>query len=161
MLRTLQRFCFALIFTGIGLLPLRGLGAQLPYNWHIEQNIDQHQIGYLKVSIDSSNRVTLVSKFSNGQKVSGNNFYSIVKFVSHGGKTLKVVILQKGLDASVFGHAREGTVTDTFLMNSRDVSDLDHIETKFGVRNCGLELTDLYFNSNGLNLGFGTKKCAQ
>lgn len=135
------------------------LAAQLPFKWHAEQNIDTHQIGYLDVSIDQGQTVVMTANFSNGQKISGNNFYSLAKFVSADGKVIKSVLQEKGLDGSLFSRAREGSVTNSFNLTAQELATLDHIETKFGVMNCGMELTDLHFDEDGINVTFGTKKC--
>jgi hypothetical protein len=132
--------------------------ATYPYKTHIEQNIDNHQVGWIDLDIAATGEVAVTASFSNGKQWSGNNFYSITRFRGKDGTLIKSVLQEKGLDGSGGGHAREGRVTNNFAFTSEQLANFDHVELQMGVRNCGMELIEMH-NLNDWT--FRTKKCEE
>jgi hypothetical protein len=132
--------------------------ATYPYKTHIEQNIDNHQVGWIDLDIAPTGEVALSATFFNGKQWSGNNFYSITRFRGKDGTLIKSVLQEKGLDGSGGGHAREGRVTNNFGFTSEQLANFDHVELQMGVRNCGMELIEMH-NLNDWT--FRTKKCEE
>jgi hypothetical protein len=126
------------------------------YVRHIEQEIDTHQVGWIDVDVRLDGKVTLHAGFSNGKQWAGNNFYAITTFRGKDGKVIKSVSQAKGLDGSMMGHAREGDVTNTFMLTPSELLNFDHVEFQAGVTNCGMEV----FSMHNLNdRTFTTRKC--
>lgn len=121
-----------------------GAAIMTPHKFHVEQNIDKHQVGYIDGTIAESGKVSLTAKFSNGKQWAGNNFYSITRFVGKNGEVLHAVIQEKGLDGSFGGRAREGSVSNEFVLSSNQLENLDRIDVRMGVRNCGLKLIEMH-----------------
>jgi hypothetical protein len=130
----------------------------LPYSAHREQNIDNHQVGYVDLTVNENGNATLTAKFSNGKQWSGNNFYAITALRAKDGGVLRAVLQEKGLDGSFGGRAREGSDTQTFTLTKDQLAALDHIDVQMGVRNCGTEIIEMH----GLNdVTFSVRKCAE
>jgi len=132
-----------------------------PYEVHREQNIDKNQIGWIDLTVDAPGQGSLTHSWSNGKRISGNTFYSIVALVSKNGKAIYSDKQTKGLDGSGGGHAREGHVTTTFALKKEEMDELDHVVLKMGAMNCGMEITSFKCCDNGIEVGFSTKKCGQ
>jgi hypothetical protein len=133
--------------------------AQYPFQFFQEQNIDNHQVGHVKIDIDDQGTGKLEGFWSNGQKINGNTFYAIVALADKDRNVIWSDKETKGLDGSWFGHAREGTVTKDFTLNKDQMNALDHVVFKLGVLNCGLELKEFHCCNNGIEVALGTKKC--
>jgi hypothetical protein len=133
------------------------LAMTYPYHLHQEQNIDDHQVGWIDLDINSNGTGLLTASFSNGKQIAGNNFYSIAVLRRKDGTIIDHPILQeKGLDGSWGGHAREGHVTNTLTLNAEQLASFDHVELKMGVRNCGMTVVEMH-NLNDWT--FSTQKC--
>jgi hypothetical protein len=132
-----------------------------PYKIHLEQNIDTHQVGWIDLTIDSQGHASLTDSWSNGKHTSGNTFYAIVVLVGKDGKPIRSDKQTKGLDGSWGGHAREGHVTTTFILDEAQRENFDHIALKMGVMNCGMELTSFKCCDHGIEASFSTRKCGK
>lgn len=97
-----------------------------PYHYQAQQNIDRHQIGYLDVVVDGGGHGVVTTKFSNGQQIRGNTFASATGFYAHNGKPFLIVVETKGLDGSLGGHAREGTVSRPVQLSPEQLKAFDH-----------------------------------
>jgi hypothetical protein len=97
-----------------------------PYSYHAEQNIDESQVGYVDVVIDADGNGSVSTKFSNGQQIRGNTFSSATGFYAADGKLLLVVVETKGLDGSLGGRAREGTVSENVQLTPDQLKVFDH-----------------------------------
>src|ERR1700749_2895750 len=85
-------------------LPSLAFAATFPFHQHGEQNIDTHQVGYSDVTITDNGLVTINTKFSNGKKISGNNFYAVTNFLDAKNNIIAAFVQWKGLDGSGGGH---------------------------------------------------------
>ena len=133
----------------------------LPFSAHGEQNIDTHQIGFSDVTVSQGGLASIVTRFSNGKKISGNNFFAVTYFRDSKGGTLAAFVQWKGLNASFGGHAREATVSDKVQLEPSMVLRLDHVDFRFGVKNCGFQMTGLVLADGDPNNGatFSTVEC--
>ncbi len=104
-----------------------GAAPSLPYKFHTEQNIDNHQVGYVDVVVNADGSGAVTAKFSNGQQIRGNTFAAETALVDKDGHALLVVRQTKGLDGSWGGHAREGTVTNTFQLSPEKLQAFDRV----------------------------------
>jgi hypothetical protein len=131
MLKTLRRYHFAAIGATVLTVALGGSALAtppLPYTMHREQNIDNHQVGYLDARIDPDGTVVVVAKFSNGKQIAGNTFAVETALMTTNNTPLFVIRQTKGLDGSWGGHAREGQVVTTFKMTPDQLRQFDHVE---------------------------------
>jgi hypothetical protein len=110
-------------------------------------------VGYSDVTITSNGSVTIDTKFSNGKQIGGNNFFSVVTFRSASGGVLGYFVQWKGLDGSFRGHAREARATDQFKLQPTAFSQFDHVDFRFGVRNCGFKVTGFHLGDGDKNNG--------
>jgi hypothetical protein len=69
---------------------------------------------------------------------------------------IRAVLQEKGLDGSWGGHAREGRVTNEIQLTPEELANFDHIEYQAGVRNCGLQVTEMHNLTDWI---FSVKKC--
>lgn len=115
-----------------------------PYQTHMEQNIDNHQVGWIDLTINKGGQGTLTATFSNGKQWAGNNFYSITSLRRKNDSIIYAVLQEKGLDGSGMGHAREGSVTNEFTLSKEQFDDLDHVAIQMGVRNCGMKMIEMH-----------------
>jgi hypothetical protein len=141
------------------LVVARACALTYPLTYHAEQNIDEHQAGWIDISIDENGNGALKDSWSNGKQVAGNTFYAIVAFRATDGSVIWSDKEEKGLDPSWWGHAREGNVTKNFSLNKEQMASLDHFDLKMGAMNCGLELSSVKFTDDGIDLGFTTRPC--
>lgn len=109
-----------------------------PAKYKYEQNIDRNQVAYLDVVIQPDGTTSVTTMWSNGKQWAGNNFYSVVKFMSKDGKIITYVTQQKGLDGSGGGRARRGSETNGIKLTADQLAAFDRIEWKAGAKNCGL-----------------------
>lgn len=130
-----------------------------PFRSHQEQNIDTHQVGSIDLMIDAAGNGSLTHSWSNGQKISGNTFYSIVVLADKNGKVIYSGKQTKGIDGSYGGHAREGRVTTKFALKKEEMDRFDHVVLKMGTTNCGLKLTSFKCCDNGIEASFTTNHC--
>jgi len=130
-----------------------------PFKFFQEQNIDTHQVGHVRIEIDSNGHGTLEDFWSNGKQLSGNTFYAIVALASKSGDVVWANKQTKGLDGSFGGHAREGSVNTGFQLTKEQMAAVDHVVFKLGTVNCGMELTEFHCCNNGIDASFSTKKC--
>jgi hypothetical protein len=121
--------------------------ASFPFPYHNEQNIDQHQVGYVDVVIQPDGSGSVTTKWSNGKQWAGNNFYSVVYFIGNDKKPMTYVSQQKGIDGSWGGHAREASETNQFKLSQEQLAAFDHIEWRVGALRCGMKFDSI--NSNG------------
>ena len=133
----------------------------LPFHAHGEQNIDTHQVGYSDVNVQKDGSVNISTKFSNGKKIAGNNFFAVIYFVDASKKDIAAFVQWKGVDAAFGGKAREASITDTFKLKPDQLGRLDHITFRFGAKNCGFHLTGLILRDGDPNNGayFSTVEC--
>src|SRR5262249_28559726 len=127
-----------------------------PFQIHQEQNIDNHQVGWIDLAIDPSGNGSLTAGWSNGAQWRGNNFYAITALRGKDGAVIWATIQEKGLDGSGMGHAREGRETTNFALSKEQLDNFDHVELKMGVRNCGMRVIEMH-NLNDWT--FTTKPC--
>jgi hypothetical protein len=151
---------FKASLVAVSLVTLTG-AVQYPYNFHQEQNIDDHQVGWIDVKIDAQGRGTLTHSWSNGKRTSGNTFYSVVIFANKDGKVVYADKQTKGLDGSWYGPAREGRVTTQLRLTKEQMDEFDHIELKMGAMYCGLELSSFRCCDHGIEVGFTTRRCGR
>jgi hypothetical protein len=130
-----------------------------PFSFSREQNIDVHQVGHVRFTIDPRGHLTGEDFWSNGKKTSGNTFYAIVVLVDKDGKSIWSNQQTKGLDGSWTGHAREGRVSLDYQLSRDQMNAFDHAEVKLGVMNCGWELTEFHCCNNGIEATFTERKC--
>jgi hypothetical protein len=97
-----------------------------PYHYHTEQNIDSHQDGYVDVTINADGSGMVTTKFSNGQQVRGNTFSSATGLYGSDGKPFLVIVETTGLDGSLGGRAREGSISQNVQLTPEQVKDFDH-----------------------------------
>jgi hypothetical protein len=121
------------ILAGAALALLAVTGAALatpplPYRLHREQNIDNHQVGYLDVVVNPDGSGVVVAKFSNGKQYAGNTFAVESALMNANKMPLMVFRQTKGLDGSWGGHAREGEVTIPFKLTPEQLQAFDHVE---------------------------------
>jgi hypothetical protein len=102
-------------------------GPSFPYSYHAEQNIDEHQVGYVDVVVNANGSGVVTTKFSNGQQIRGNTFSSAIGFYGAEDKPFLVVVETKGLDGSLGGPAREGTVSENIQLTQDQLRDFDHV----------------------------------
>jgi hypothetical protein len=142
-------------------LPTLVFSATFPFDQHGEQNIDTHQVGYSDVTITGSGSVTITTKFSNGKKISGNNFYAVTNFLDTKGNIVAAFVQWKGLDGSEGGRAREGVVNDTFIFPPYKLAIFDHVSFRFGTKNCGFGMVGLHLKDGDKDNGatFSTIEC--
>jgi hypothetical protein len=156
--QTIGRFDRLAVVVGLTFLVSTSLAAAEGVRTiHREQNIDHRQVGYVDVTIAPNGAVAITTKFSNGKQISGNNFYAVTQFVGKDKTIIKAVIQEKGLDGSWFGRAREGSVTNTFMMTPAELENFADISTRMGVRNCGLEVVEM---KNLSDWTFSVKECS-
>jgi hypothetical protein len=136
-------------------------GATFPFHQHGEQNIDTHQVGYSDVTITDKGVVTINTKFSNGKKFSGNNFYAVTNFHYAKNNVMAAFVQWKGLDGSGGGHARQGAVNDTFTLAPDKLALFDHVSFRFGTKNCGFGMVGLHLKEGDKDNGvtFSTIEC--
>jgi hypothetical protein len=148
------------LLTSIALSSL-ALGANFPFHQHGEQNIDTHQIGYSDVTITSAGLVTIDTKFSNGKKISGNNFYAVTNFHDAKNRIIAAFVQWKGVDGSGGGRAREGVVNNSFNLPPDKLSLFDHVSFRFGTKNCGFGMVGLHMKEGAADNGitFSTIEC--
>jgi hypothetical protein len=133
-----------------------------PYKNHIEQNIDHHQVGWIDIKIDQSGKGRLVTSFSNGKQIAGNEFWGLTTLHDANGKPVKKFLAEKGLDGSWGGHAREGHVEKRFQLTPDEMARVHRVTIKMGVRNCGFHVVGGYIGGDKENyLEFSTRKCAE
>jgi hypothetical protein len=101
---------------------------RFPYMIHKEQNIDNHQIGYVDVLLNADGTGTVTARFSNGKQWAGNTFAAKTRFVTADGKKLLSIHQKKRLDGSWGGQAREGSVTRTIHLTPEQLRAFDHVE---------------------------------
>jgi hypothetical protein len=131
------------------------------FSAHREQEIDQSQFGYVDISINPSGKGTVRYKWSNGKRLAGNNFYSIVALVGKDNKPIWSDKQVKGLDGSMGGKARQGEVTAQISIDPAQVLQITNVLFKTGVENCGYEVTGFKCCDNGLEIEGKQKKCEQ
>jgi len=132
----------------------------LAFTHHQEQNIDNHQVGWIDIAIDPDGHGTLTHSWSNGKQIAGNTFYSVVALVRKDGTVIYSDKQEKGIDGSWFGSAREGHVTTNFTLKKDDLDAIDHVLHKMGAMNCGVQLSSFKCCDNGIDLGFSTRPCS-
>ena len=108
-----------------------------PFKFFREQNIDNHQVGHVALTIDPLGAGTLEDFWSNGKKVAGNTFYAIVVLISKDGKAVWSDKETKGLDGSFGGRAREGSVTKKFHLTKEQMDKVDHVELNWALQIAG------------------------
>jgi hypothetical protein len=135
----------------IALLALLGLIAAVPaeatpafpYRYHTEQNIDNHQVGFVDVVVNGDGSGTVTARFSNGKQLAGNTFAAETVFAAADGVPLLSVRQTKGLDGSWGGHAREGSVINPIHLNPEQLRLFDHVEVqRMRALNDGIEGID-------------------
>lgn len=137
------------------------MAANLPFSQHLEQEIDRHQVAYADVMIAPDGSGVANYKWSNGQQIRGNNFYTYLVLVTKDNKPVWTDKQMKGLDGSWGGHAREGEVKTSFHLSEEQLSAIDHVIMKSGTVNCGLEMIQFHCCDDGIEATFSTKKCQQ
>lgn len=67
----------------------------------------------------------------------------------------------KGLNGSGGGHAREGVVNDTFALAPDQLALFDHVDFRFGTKNCGFSMVGLHLKEGDKDNGvtFSTIEC--
>jgi hypothetical protein len=113
---------------------------KLPYRSHVEQNIDNHQVGYVDTYIGTDGRGTVTVMFSNGKQWAGNTFAATTRFIANDGTVLLTVYQVKGLDGSYMGRAREGTVTNAIELSPDDVARFRALDVKLVALNDGVDV---------------------
>lgn len=137
------------------------MGASLPFSQRVEQEIDRHQVAYADIRVAPDGNGVANYKWSNGQQIRGNNFYTYVALVTKDNKPVWTDKQMKGLDGSWGGHAREGEVQTSFHLSEEQQKAIDHVVMKSGAVNCGLEMIEFHCCDNGIETTFSTKKCQQ
>jgi hypothetical protein len=107
-----------------------GANPQLPSFFHQEQNIDNHQIGYVDVTLKADGMGWIRATFSNGQQWRWNRFGAETVFLSADGKQLLCIRQTKALEGSWTGHAREGSVTRAIHLTPEQLQAFDHVEVR-------------------------------
>jgi hypothetical protein len=115
--------------------------AVFPYFYHAEQNIDNHQIGYVDVVLKADGTGWIKVTFSNGKQWAGNRFVARTVFMSADGRQLLCIRQTKTLEGSWTGHAREGSVTKAIHLTPEQLQAFDHAEV--------VEMATLY---NGITI---------
>jgi hypothetical protein len=118
------------LFAGVTILAGTALAiaANFPYRYHAEQNIDQHQVGYLDVTVSADGSGVVHTKFSNGQQVRGNTFSSATGFYGSATEPFLVIVQTKGLDASLGGKPREGDEETPIKLTPEQIKEFDHVQ---------------------------------
>jgi hypothetical protein len=101
-----------------------------PYHYHTEQNIDEHQVGSVDVTVNADGSSVVHTKFSNGKKVAGNTFSSATGFFGKDTKPFLVVVQTKGLDGSLLhnGKTQEGTEEQQVHLTPEQLGEFDHVQ---------------------------------
>jgi len=123
-----------------------------------EQNIDTHQVGHVKVTIDKDGNGSIEDFWSNGQQLSGNDFYAVVVLVDKHKRKIFEDTEFKGLNASFGGHATEGTVVKKFFLTKDEMASFDHVEFRLGTENCGLTIVPSF--KEGIGFDASPHKCS-
>ncbi|MGO6692504.1 hypothetical protein ACCS54_18915 [Rhizobium johnstonii] len=138
-------------------LTMPALAVTYPYHAKGEQNIDTHQVGYGDVLLTADGIMKVHSKFSNGKRIAGNNFYAVTSMHNAAGGVIGYFVQWKGLNGSGGGRAVEGDVNDSFKLNATQLAQFDHVSFRFGAKNCGIRITGLHLEEgspkNGVTLG--------
>jgi hypothetical protein len=125
-------FNIALVVGAMNLLVASTLAKpDLPYHFHAEQNIDQHQVGYLDVTMNADGSGVVHTKFSNGKRVAGNTFASATGFYGKDANPFMIVVQTKGLDGSLLhnGATQEGDVQQDVHLTPEQLGEFDHVQS--------------------------------
>jgi hypothetical protein len=157
----IRRFSYCLVLAWLSITATTSAYAvDYPYSFGPkEQNIDTHQVGHVKLSIDANGSGYLEDFWSNGQRVWGNTFYAYVVLVGKDGKPVWENMQKKGLNGSMGGRAVEGFVSVPFTLTKQQMDAFDHVDFKLGVMNCGMEMTSFHCCDHGIEVAMSTHKC--
>ena len=122
-------------------------------------HINVPEVGHVRFTIDQQGHLSGEDFWSNGKKTSGNTFYAIVVLADKDGKSIWSNKQTKGLDGSWFRRPREGRVALDYHLSKPQMEALDHVETKIGVMNCGVEVSEFHCCNNGIEITFTERKC--
>jgi len=102
-----------------------------PFNFSDQHKYDDHQYGYVKVSIKKDGSAHVQTKFSNGKKLDGDNFVAITSFKDNNGKTVAAVRHKRGLNAAFAGATNEDTLKDRIQLTPNQLRRIKSVRVKW------------------------------
>jgi hypothetical protein len=105
----------------------------LPFEGKVgDHTYKDKQYGNTVVKIGASGAITVTSTFSNGHKTDGDHFMAVTSFLGQDDKLLAVVSQIRGVNATLGGKTRVGSVVTNGQIPLSQVTSLKKITVAYG-----------------------------